>query len=118
MKLVLRLTEKPRGENFKFSKLIVRWRSLYLEFSKDEINHINILSSFNGEKGIIIIDNATITVGGIQNVENYKRGQSLDTLPNADRNTIHKALISDNSVLTVIEDDWFELGAEFVDWYF
>lgn len=120
MKLVLRLTEKPRGKSFKFLKLIVHGMhrdDVFLEFSKDEFNHFNILSSFDEERNAIIIDNVTITAGDVLGVKDYRYGQSLESLPNKDRDDIRQILASDNSVLTILEEDWFDLGAEFEDLY-
>ena len=117
MKLRLRLTEKPRNKNFRFAKLTVEGadifgRDIFLEFSKDEFNHFNMLSSFNEEQNVIIIDDATITVSG-QNKEYYK---CRHVLSDKDK-VIREILASDNSVLTVFEENWFDLGAEFEDLY-
>ena len=120
MKLVLRLTEKPKGKSFKFSKLTVcgiHKANVLLEFSKDEFKRLNILSLFDEERNVIIIDNVTITAGDILGVKDYRYGQSLESLPNKDRDDIRQILASDNSVLTILEEDWFDLGAEFEDLY-
>lgn len=120
MKLVLRLTEKPKGKNFKLLKLTVHGihnEDVFLEFSKDEFNHFNILSSFDEERNIITIDNVTITAGDILGRKDYRYGQSLESLSNEDKDIIHRTLTSDTSVLTILEEDWFDLGAEFVNWY-
>lgn len=121
MKLRLRLTEKPRNKNFRFAKLTVKGvdifgKDIFLEFSKDEFNHLNMLSSFNREQNVIIIDDVTITVSG-QNKKYHKCRQSLDTLSDKGKENISKILASNNSVLTVFEEDWFDLGAELVDLY-
>lgn len=58
MKLVLRLTEKPKGESFKFSKLTVQWENVFLEFSERGIEHINLFS-VDEEKNIVTIDRVT-----------------------------------------------------------
>lgn len=120
MKLVLRLAEKPRNKDFKFSKLTVKGMDVskdryFLEFSKDEINHINIPSLFDDEKRQITIYNLTITVGGHGDID-YRRGQPIDELPEADRDIIREVLESSNSTITVIGEDWFESEAEFLDW--
>ena len=81
MKLVLRLTEKPKYKDPKFSKLRVKWENVSLEFS------------------------------------DYRYGQSYETLPDEDKEIIRQALTSDNSVLTVFDDNWLDLKAEFVDLY-
>lgn len=118
MKIILKLTEKPRGKKFKFLKLTVHEieTDIFLEFSKDEFNHFNMLSLFNEEQNVIIIDDATITVSG-QNKKYHKCRQSLDTLSDKSKENISKILASNNSVLTVFEEDWFDLGAELVDLY-
>lgn len=77
MKLILKLAEKPRNKDFRFSKLTVKGvdafgRDIFLEFSKDEFNHLNTLSSFNEEQNVIIIDDATITVSGQNKKEKIK----------------------------------------------
>ena len=120
MKIVLRLAEKPRNKDFGFLKLIVKGMDVskdryFLEFSKDEITHINIPSLFDDEKRQITIYNLTITVGG-HGDKDYRRGQPIDELPEADRDIIREVLESDNSTITVIGEDWFESGAEFLDW--
>lgn len=120
MKLILKLAEKPRNKDFRFAKLTVKGvdifgRDIFLEFSKDEITHINIPSLFDDEKRQITIYNLTITVGG-HGDKDYRRGQPIDELPEADRDIIREVLESDNSTITVIGEDWFESGAEFLDW--
>ena len=120
MKIVLRLAEKPRNKDFGFLKLIVKGMDVskdryFLEFSKDEINHINIPSLFDDEKRQITIYNLTITVGGHGDID-YRRGQPIDELPEADRDIIREVLESSNSTITVIGEDWFESGAESLDW--
>lgn len=120
MKIVLRLAEKPRNKDFGFLKLIVKGMGVskdryFLEFSKDEITHINIPSLFDDEKRQITIYNLTITVGGHGDID-YRRGQPIDELPEADRDIIREVLESSNSTITVIGEDWFESGAEFLDW--
>ena len=117
MKLILKLAEKPRNKDFRFSKLTVKGvdtfgRDIFLEFSKDEFNHLNTLLSFDEKRNIIVIDNATITVSG-QNKEYYK---CRHVLSDKDK-VIREILASDNSVLTVFEENWFDLGAEFEDLY-
>lgn len=116
MKLVLRLTEKPKGESFKFSKLTVQWENVSLEFSERGIEHINLFS-FDEEKNIITIDNVTITTGVVWWVKDYRYGQSFETLPDEDKETILQALQSYKSVLTVFGDNQLNLGAKFVDLY-
>lgn len=120
MKIILGLAEKPKSKDFGFLKLIVKGMDVFknkyfLEFSKDEINHINISSPFDDEKRQITIYNLTITVGG-HGDEDYRRGQPIDELPEADRDIIREVLESDNSTITVIGEDWFESRAEFLDW--
>lgn len=114
MKLKLRLTEKPKNKDFKFSKLTVKeiGTGIFLEFSKDEFNHLNTLSSFDEERNIIVIDNATITVRG----QNKKYHKCRHVLSDKDK-VIREILASDNSVLTVFEENWFDLGTEFEDLY-
>lgn len=117
MKFRLRLTEKPKNKNFRFAKLTVKGvdifgRDIFLEFSKDEFNHFNMLSSFNEEQNVIIIDNATITVIG----QNKKYDKCRHVLSDKDK-VICEILASDNSVFTVFEEDWFDLKAELVDLY-
>ena len=117
MKLILKLAEKPRNKDFRFSKLTVKGvdtfgRDIFLEFSKDEFNHFNMLSSFNEEQNVIIIDNATITVIG----QNKKYDKCRHVLSDKDK-VIREILASDNSVLTVFEENWFDLRAEFEDLY-
>lgn len=120
MKIVLRLTEKPKGKSFKFLKLTVHGihgENVFLEFSKDEFNHFNTLSSFDEERNIIIIDNVTITAGDVLGTKIYRYGQSLESLSKKDMDIIYQALTSETSVLTVLEEDWLDLGAEFVELY-
>lgn len=117
MKFRLRLTEKPKNKNFRFAKLTVKGvdifgRDIFLEFSKDESNHFNMLSSFNEEQNVIIIDNATITVIG----QNKKYDKCRHVLSDKDK-VICEILASDNSVFTVFEEDWLDLKAELVDLY-
>ena len=117
MKLILKLAEKPRNKDFRFSKLTVEGvdifgRDIFLEFSKDEFNHFNMLSSFNEEQNVIIIDDATITVSG----QNKKYHKCRHVLSDKDK-VICEILASDNSVFTVFEEDWFDLKAELVDLY-
>lgn len=117
MKLILKLAEKPRNKDFRFSKLTVKGvdtfgRDVFLEFSKDEFNHLNTLSSFNEEQNVIIIDDATITVSG----QNKKYHKCRHVLSDKDK-VICEILASDNSVFTVFEEDWFDLKAELVDLY-
>lgn len=117
MKFRLRLTEKPKNKNFRFAKLTVKGvdifgRDIFLEFSKDEFNHFNMLSSFNEKQNVIIIDNATITVIG----QNKKYDKCRHVLSDKDK-VICEILASDNSVFTVFEEDWFDLKAELVDLY-
>lgn len=117
MKFRLRLTEKPKNKKFRFAKLTVKGvdifgRDIFLEFSKDEFNHFNMLSSFNEEQNVIIIDNATITVIG----QNKKYDKCRHMLSDKDK-VICEILASDNSVFTVFEEDWFDLKAELVDLY-
>lgn len=117
MKLRLRLTEKPRNKNFRFAKLTVKGvdifgRDIFLEFSKDEFKHFNMLSSFNEEQNVIIIDNATITVIG----QNKKYDKYRHVLSDKDK-VICEILASDNSVFTVFEEDGFDLRAELIELY-
>ena len=117
MKLILKLAEKPRNKDFRFAKLTVKGvdifgRDIFLEFSKDEFNHFNMLSSFNEEQNVIIIDDATITVSG----QNKKYHKCRHVLSDKDK-VICEILASDNSVFTVFEEDWFDLKAEFEDLY-
>ena len=118
MKIILKLTKKPRCKKFKLLKLTAHEikTDIFLEFSKDEFNHFNTPSSFDEEQNVIIIDNATITVSG-QNKKYHKCRQSLDTLSDKGKENIHEILASDNSVLTVFDDNWLDLKAEFVDLY-
>ena len=45
MKLVLRLTEKPKYKDPKFSRLTVEWENVFLEFSeRGRMEHINLFS--------------------------------------------------------------------------
>lgn len=45
MKLVLRLKEKPKYKDSKFSKLTVQWENVSLEFSyRGRMEHINLFS--------------------------------------------------------------------------
>lgn len=71
-----------------------------------------MLSSFNEEQNVIIIDNATITVIG----QNKKYDKCRHVLSDKDK-VIREILASDNSVLTVFEENWFDLRAELVDLY-
>ena len=117
MKLVLRLKEKPKYKDSKFSKLTVQWKNVSLEFSyRGRMEHINLFS-FDEEKNIVTIDNLTIVIGVIWGVKDYRYGQSYETLPDEDKEIIRQALQSDKSVLTVFDDNWLDLGAEFVDLY-
>lgn len=116
MKLVLRLKEKPKYKDSKFSKLTVQWENVFLEFSERGIEHINLFS-VDEEKNIVTIDRVTITTGVIWNVKDYRYGQSFGTLPDEDKKILRQALTSDNSVLTVFDDNWLDLKAEFVDLY-
>lgn len=116
MKLVLRLKEKPKYKDSKFSKLTVQWENASLEFSERRIEHINLFS-FDEEKNIITIDNVTITTGVVWWVKDYRYGQSFETLPDEDKKILRQALTSDNSVLTAFDDNWLDLKAEFVDLY-
>ena len=117
MKIVLRLAEKPINKDFGFLKLTVRGvdtfgRDIFLEFSKDEFNHFNMLSSFNEEQNVIIIDNATITVSG----QNKKYHKCRHVLSDKDK-VICEILTSDSSVLEVFEENELDFGAELVDLY-
>ena len=116
MKLVLRLKEKPKYKDLKFSKLRVKWENVSLEFSERGRIHINLFS-FDEEKNIVTIDNLTIVIGIIWGVKDYRYGQSYETLPDEDKEIIRQALQSDKSVLTVFDDNWLDLKAEFVDLY-
>lgn len=116
MKLVLRLKEKPKYKDPKFSKLSVKWENVSLEFSERGRMHINLFS-FDEEKNIVTIDNLTIVIGIVWGVKDYRYGQSYETLPDEDKEIIRQALTSDNSVLTVFDDNWLDLKAEFVDLY-
>ena len=116
MKLVLRLKEKPKYKDSKFSKLTVQWENVSLEFSERRIEHINLFS-FDEEKNIVTIDNVTITTGVVWGVKDYRYGQSYETLPDEDKKILRQALTSDNSVLTVFDDNWLDLKAEFIDLY-
>lgn len=117
MKLVLRLTEKPKYKDPKFSKLTVKWENVSLEFSeRGRMEHINLFS-FDEEKNTVTIDNVTIVIGVVWGVKDYRYGQSFETLPDEDKKILRQALTSDNSVLTVFDDNWLGLKAEFVDLY-
>ena len=117
MKLILRLKEKPKYKDQKFSRLTVEWKNIFLEFSYGgRMEHINLFS-FDEEKNIVIIDNVTITTGVVWGVKDYRHGQSYETLPDEDKKILRQALTSNNSVLTVFEEDGFDLRAEFVDWH-
>ena len=117
MKLVLRLTEKPKYKDPKFSKLTVKWENVSLEFSeRGRMEHINLFS-FDEKKNTVTIDNVTIVIGVVWGVKDYRYGQSFETLPDEDKKILREILASDNSVLTVFEENWFDLGAEFEDLY-
>lgn len=117
MKLVLRLIEKPRGKNPRFSSLTVSLGGVYLSFSEERIHRFNLFS-FDEEKNTVTIDNITITAGFIRGGKDYRYGQSYETLPDEDKKIIRQALQSDKSVLKVLEVDWFELDAELKNWYY
>ena len=50
-------------------------------------------------------------------MKDYRYGQSFETLPDEDKRIIRQALQSNNSALTVFDDNWLDLKAEFVDLY-
>lgn len=94
----------------------MQWENVSLEFSERRIEHINLFS-FDEEKNIITIDNVTITTGVVWWVKDYRYGQSFETLPDEDKETILQALQLYKSVLTVFDDNQLNLGAKFVDLY-
>lgn len=116
MKLVLQLTGKPNIKDSKFWNLTVCSGNVFLEFSERGIEHINLFS-VDEEKNIVTIDNVTIVTGVIWGVKDYRYGQSYEALPDEDKKILRQALTSDNSVLTVFDDNWLGLEAKFVDWY-
>ena len=115
MKIVLRLIEKPRGKNPRFSSLTVSLGGVYLFFSEERIHHFNLFS-FDEEKNAVTIDNLTITAGFIRGGKDYRYGQSYETLPDEDKEIIRQALQSYKSVLKVLEVNWFDLDAELKNW--
>ena len=116
MKIVLRLTEKPKYKDPKFSEFTVAHGKVFLEFSERRIEHINLFS-FDEEKNIVTIDKATIVIGVVWGVKDYRYGQSFETLPDEDKKIVRQALQSNDSVLKVFDDNRLGIRAEFVDLY-